>query len=736
MIVRTIILLLAGLTGFQPAPAQDRALKEDSLKNLLKGNLSDSVRIRILNNLSFTFRTKDFIQSRNYGKEALALSKKTGNLQAEGNTHTRLGLAYFYHGDFDSSDYHYQEALKIALQIKDTSLQGNALNHMGNLKKNRGEMRQAKKLLEESNKLFTLIKDTAGMAMTLMNLGSTVNKMGMFEASIDYYLRASELQKQRKDWSSYARTLNGIGNTYHEMKNFKTALEFYEKAVEYFIKTEEPMGECVALSNMGNACTYLNEDVRAEQLYLQSLEIAKKIKSNNRIGAAYLNLGSIYRKLKRFAESETYFVNAEKILIDKGTKNELAILYMNMGSLYGDIGNRQKAIKYLHLGSRLTKEVGDPSIIIDLYKAGAEIHKTIKNYDSSVFYLEKLIHLRDSLYTRETTETVSRMQADFDLESKNRELSFLEKEKELRDSTIKKQKSFIFILVACSLVFVSLIGVSFFLYRKAKKTNQRLEQANSMIEERGRAIADSIVYAKRIQEALLPSPNELGKVFPSGFGIYRPKDNISGDFYWFMEKGEWSFLAVADCTGHGVPGAMMSVLGSDKLTHAVKEAHITEPGKILDYTNAGVKNSLKQTDESGSLRDGMDIALVAYSKTKNQLFFAGANRPLFLIRKRELQTFQPDKSPVGGHTPHDFKFSTLEIPVEPGDKIYLYTDGIPDQFGGRDGKKFMSKRLKEGLVQTAHLPMWEQEKAFLKIFDAWKGDLEQVDDILMIGISL
>ena len=215
-----------------------------------------------------------------------------------------------------------------------------------------------------------------------------------------------------------------------------------------------------------------------------------------------------------------------------------------------------------------------------------------------------------------------------------------------------------------------------------------------------------------------------------------PKDVVSGDFYWFNELNENLYFAVADCTGHGVPGAFMSMISIDKLNQSLIDKKIDLPSKILSNVNNSIKNALKQNNVHAGSKDGMDIALCSYDKRSMTLNYAGANRPVWIIRNNDLIEQKPDKLSIAGYTEYDQQYTNRSIQLEKGDSVYVFTDGIVDQFGGPDGKKFMSKRLKELLIEINKKPMAEQELVLKGAIENWQGKLEQIDDILVLGMKI
>lgn len=274
---------------------------------------------------------------------------------------------------------------------------------------------------------------------------------------------------------------------------------------------------------------------------------------------------------------------------------------------------------------------------------------------------------------------------------------------------------------------------------KVEQFNQEIVEQKAIIETKNRDITDSIKYAKNIQEALLPSLQILKKALPESFVLYMPKDIVSGDFYWFANKGGKYFFASVDCTGHGVPGAFMSIIGNSLLNEIVTEQHIYKPGEILDHLHAGVKEALNQNKGEFERRDGMDIALCAYNPQTNELEYAGANRPLWLFRNNanEMEIIKANKFPIGGLELEESRtFTNHLMQVSSGDTIYVFSDGYADQFGGGTGKKFMVKNMQKLIAQIKSLPMNEQYSRLQNEFLNWRGEFEQVDDVLVIGARI
>ncbi|HBS88361.1 MAG: hypothetical protein A2W91_17410 [Bacteroidetes bacterium GWF2_38_335] len=267
--------------------------------------------------------------------------------------------------------------------------------------------------------------------------------------------------------------------------------------------------------------------------------------------------------------------------------------------------------------------------------------------------------------------------------------------------------------------------------------NSRLETAYEKIEIQNKHITDSIRYAKRIQTAILPPDQLIKKLLPDSFILYKPKDIVSGDFYWIAQKEGRVLFSAVDCTGHGVPGAFMSIVGNDQLAYIVNVKEILSPGQILDELNVGVTNSMRREAVNSGIKDGMDIALCSVDFENRKCQFAGAYNPLYLVRNNELIEFKGDKSPIGSHEPQDAKnYTNYDIDLISGDTLYIFSDGYADQFGGPLNKKIMYKRFRQMLLEVQDHPMEDQKTLLEKGLFDWMGINEQVDDILVIGVKI
>ena len=351
--------------------------------------------------------------------------------------------------------------------------------------------------------------------------------------------------------------------------------------------------------------------------------------------------------------------------------------------------------------------------------------------------------VNDSINNRSAIEKNSREELQGAFEEKMKTIKTEEdKRKAIAEEKEHHQKIVRNILMGGFVIAIILLIIAFRSYIAKKKANviiskqkEEVEAQKEKIEVFNKEITDSINYAKIIQRSILPDSKEIMKVFPQSFGLYKPKSVVSGDVYWFAKKNNIAMVAAVDCTGHGVPGAMMSMVAVEKLNDAIANSRI-HPSEILSHLNRSVKTSLRQKESGSGSQDGMDIALCCFDLQKNILQFAGAQRPLWIIRNNELTEYRSTKVSIGGSTSDSQEFISHEIQLQEGDSIYIFSDGFADQFGGEKGKKMMTKNMKDLLLSIQNISMTEQEHILNEKLMEWQGEYEQVDDILVIGIKI
>lgn len=585
----------------------------------------------------------------------------------------------------------------------------------------------------------------------------------------NYALRMTEVTKSKKDKIFF---LGLLGDAHFKLSNYSEALEANFDACKLCEEIGDNFELAHAYNSIGSIYRVSNKLDEAKDYFEKSIKLRHATGDSVGLASSYNNIGIIYMMTAKYDTGMTYWGNSLDIKLAIGDSVGAATTMNNMAMYYRDIGETEKALDYFHRVLKIKKRVNDNSSISMAYLNLGELYdqkgKTTKGeqyyltalesaelsknkqliswvnfmlaehyYNANKFklaYDHYVTHdnLQDTIFNEETAKNLEVVETRYENEKNAIQIKNLEKDKKLQD---EKQE---LILVSAGTGILALLIIIVIVtknYRQKKKDNYIISEQKAMVEEKNREITDSITYARRLQEAILP-PNHLFKEYlPDSFVLFKPKDVVSGDFYWLETIGDNIIFAVADCTGHGVPGAMVSVVCSNALNRTVKEFNITEPAKILDKTRELVVATFEKSTED--VKDGMDIALCSLNKKSNELNYAGAHNPLWILRNdtQEIEEIKADKQPIGVY--HDFTpYQNHKLILNKGDYIFLFSDGYADQFGGDKGKKLKYKPFKDLLIQTSSKPLTEQKKILSDMFELWRGEMEQVDDVCIIGVRI
>ncbi|MES2285198.1 MAG: tetratricopeptide repeat protein [Bacteroidota bacterium] len=592
------------------------------------------------------------------------------------------------------------------------------------------------------------------------SLGKSHNKFGDlyllkgdYGAASDHFFKALKIYEHLKNNEAIAKCYNSIGKIYLSQKNNNDALIYFNKSLLINQKLNIKEGLSTNYTHIGIIYNKLKKYEDAIQSFKSSLKIQMETGNKKNMAANYGNMGISYSLSGKPLHAIESIEKGIKIAEEVGNKKYLANLCGNLGALYAQGNKLDKAIVSFQKALKYAKEVGYKDQIQSLYNNISAIYQETNDFQKSFEYAQLSLSLTDSINSESNYRQANELTSKYESETKELAINNLEKDKALSKEKFESEKNFKIYLLIFSLFIGSFAFVLFRGNVQKRKANIALSFAYEEIELKNKDISDSINYSKRIQDASL-APKELKyKLFPDAFVLFKPKDIVSGDFYWFAEKNGKKLIASCDCTGHGVPGALMSMIGNNILNQIVNEKGITSPDEILNHLHKEVRKALKQ-EEHDATRDGMDIALISFN-SETEIEYAGAQRPLWILKKLEngekrteptmnytssefeLSEIKPDKFSIGGHQSEiERKFTKHKILLSKGDCIYIFSDGFVDQFGGKEGKKFMSKRFKDLLLANYSTRMLEQENTLIKTFETWKGSREQVDDLLVIGIRI
>tara|TARA_B100000809_G_C15139882_1_gene532630 strand:- start:1094 stop:3115 length:2022 start_codon:yes stop_codon:yes gene_type:complete len=570
-------------------------------------------------------------------------------------------------------------------------------------------------------------------AGSLNNLGLYYEyQEGNTSKALEFYLKALKLFEKLEDKNGEAMLLNRIGSVYTEQDDKEKGLEYYKKSLVIYHDLNEGKEISNPLNNLGLYYQEVGDYPQALEYFKKSLKIDEINQNMQGIAISLSNIGRVYMAQKKYKKALIPFINGLNVFEKIQDKNGIALVSSNIGQVYFVEGDYSTAFVNAKRSFDIGKEIGalnrmgaSALLLSDIYEKQNKPKEALEMYKIS-------IQTRDSLLNESTRSDAIKQQSKYEYD----------KQKAVDDAFYDKQQhkqKVIIYAVGFSLTLV--VAFLIFVFSRLQITRKQkliIEGTHKELSEKNGEILDSITYAKRIQNAILPTDSFVKEHLKESFVLYKPKDIVAGDFYWMKTVGESDetiLFAAADCTGHGVPGAMVSMVCNNALNRSIKEYDLTDPGNILDKTQEIVTEEFSAGfgDTGDYVRDGMDIALCAI--TKSQLKYAGANNSLWLLRNEELIIIKANKQPIGRFRSTE-PFTTHSFDLQRNDTIYIFSDGYVDQFGGEKGKKFMVKAFKDLILSIQSQTMEQQKESLLAAFRDWKGDIEQVDDVCVIGVRV
>lgn len=537
----------------------------------------------------------------------------------------------------------------------------------------------------EAMEIFRSTGDKKGESDCLNTIGSVYNYLGDHESRLACNLRTLQLRQEAGDKNGEIGSLNNIGDTHIKLGNFSKALDYFNQclAIEHISERHKT----IVLHNIGETYFYMKHYVEAEPYFRKGIELSHKTNYKGITCVGHIFLAEIKIQDGAYDEAMGYLKTAMDIAMEINARDDMVAIYKNMAEIFEKKNNLNEAFRYFKLYHETKEDNYNETKI-----------REIKNLQFQ-YQLKEL---------REETQTE-------------------------RDKNLQLQKAF-----------------------------EQIEIQKNEIAQKNLALTDSIGYAKRLQESIFPIDTIRKELFPQSFVLFKPKDIVSGDFYWYTQKNGRKLIAVVDCTGHGVPAALLSMLGNVFLDEIVNEQGITQPSEVLSALRFKMIHLFRQKGTVGETQDGMDIALLSFDEKNCFVEFAGANSPLRIVRKHPplaetavgsdaiklpaatapdiyrnvLIKVPPTKRHIGYFMGKGLPFENQKIPFQKGDTFYIVSDGFADQFGGHKGKKFRSMQLEEKLLAISPLSMEEQKNKLEQTFNEWKGDLYQVDDVLVMGVRM
>lgn len=634
------------------------------------------------------------LANENLKKESLSSSEKKVFKKALSLGYNSLGIIFYNKGDYDKAINYYSRSLKIREEIGDKK----------------------------------------GIAATLNNFGIVYQDQGDYAKAIEYYTRSLKTNEEIGDKNGEANTLSNIGRIYREQGDLEKALDYQTHSLKLRQTIGDKRGIAIAYSNIGSIYSDQGDKIKAMESFNNSLKFSEEVGDKSKTALALANIGFVFKNQQDDLKALENLTRSLKMFEEMEDKKWEAALLNFIGDIYKNKSDIDKAIGCYKKALTIGQAAGLVSTTKEASLSLSNSYKIKGDYKEALQMHELYIKMRDSILSENSQKAIMKQEIKYTYD-KQKALDAKENEKQKEVSAEKEQKQTIAIYgITGSLILVLVFALFVFnRWRFTRKQNKIIEEQKNLVEGKQKEILSSITYAKRLQEAILPPDHYMKTYLPASFIFYKPKDIVAGDFYWMERRGDVLFVAAADCTGHGVPGAMVSVVCSNALNRAVLELGITEPGKILDKTRELVLETFSRSDKD--VKDGMDISLATINTNTKEIKWSGANNPLWYISNGELIEVKANKQAIG-KTDNPLPFTTHSFQLNKGDSFYLSTDGYADQFGGVKGKKLKKKALKQMLLQNSLLSPAQQKEKLESSFNNWMGPHEQIDDVCMIGVKI
>ena len=750
---------------------------DEALRNLLRASLTypkygDKINeARILRTIAEKYFNMGIYRKAAQFSEQEFLLYNEQNLNEMASAAEMAGRSYYYLPVDSLASGWFSTAASYYEKEADTTGFLRCTEKLGSLYIQLGMYDQALKKYQEVLKVLLIKKDYSNIALTYNQLGFLMFKKNDLNAALTCFRMSAEFSEKggindfflTDVWSNIAICQQNLGNQKEMLSSFEAALQH--------AKESGRVDEAARIERILATIYFQKEDnYHAEVYCLSCIESAKASGNLETLQLCYKDYSSVLESGNDFVKALEYYekhlnlrdsLNYESRLSEKATADRIAVFEATEERLRRELAKEE--IEGLELKTLKAESARSRNEVMLLQKQ-QELDRSEKDRLEQSLALEQQKNAvrenEQKVKTLEHQREIQQLQIErkdrdsliLQEQNRNLEQEKIQKETELKNEKLKRQLAMgigsLMVLVAVIILYglISTRKKNQKLAeskRQIEKINADLENTNAevlkqkdIIEQKNQSITDSIQYASRIQTAVLPPINFLGEWGLNNFILFKPKDIVSGDFYWGVKKNEKIIVAAGDCTGHGVPGAFMSMLGHAFLDEILNTMAVENAATILNNLRDEIINTLRQKGTAGETRDGMDISLCILDMNAGKLDYAGANNPLYIIRDGKIIKYQADRMPIGIHFISFTPFTNQIIKVNKGDFLYLFTDGYADQFGGPNGRKFMYKPFQNLLLKIHNKPMDLQKDLLDKTFEEWKGDHEQVDDVLVIGIHI
>lgn len=733
--------------------------KLDSLKLELNKSKTDTALVNTLIHLSREFYISSaYDSSAHYAQEALSLSEKIQHVQGIIKSYARLGQIEFAQKNYFQALENQKNALRFAQKINDSVPAADALYSIGACYEYSGQYVPAVENLNKAAELYIALKDNNYLGNTYLSIGGVYLLMENYNLSLDYYFKARDLAEEIKNDEILSGALNNIGEVYRKRKEYEKALSYYMKIFHSYVQSGDQTKIATVYTNVGSTYAMLGNYSFALSNLFKALRIWEAEKYPGFVAECNYEIGNAYFLQKKYDIALSYYQKSRYQYEQINDRQHTAQSDKSIAEAYLGIGNKARAAKYAEKSFNTALSMQLPDLLMQSSRILYEACDKQNNCMDALGYFKNYSDIKDSVYSTENSKKFALLEMNHELEKK-RQIALLEQEKKdaLTAEEIKRHKLMRNISFGGFMVFLLFSGYAYYNFRQKHKAHLllnrqkseietqkiQIEKQHDILEEKHIQITDSINYAARIQKGMLLREENLQKNFPfQSFILYRPKDIVSGDFYFFAQVKKRYVIAAADCTGHGVPGGFLSMMGNSVLNEIVNKNQITDPGEILERLHHTMGLSLNQRQEGlFSSADGMDISLCTIDTEACEIAFAGAMNPLFFIISGTAEILKGDKISIAGKLPKNLPangklFTTIKIPFQKNMMLYLASDGYMDQHGSAARRRLGSAAFKKIIEDIWLFSVEKQKEALEKNLNNWMGNYAQTDDILVVGIKI
>jgi tetratricopeptide (TPR) repeat protein/serine phosphatase RsbU (regulator of sigma subunit) len=711
-------------------------------------------------------------------QKALAIFERIGDQQGIADCYNNIGNIHADQGWYDEALESYQKALTILERIGDQQGIASSYNLIGIIHYAQGRYAKTLEAFQKALAIRERIGDQQGIAGSYNNIGVIHKTQGRYAEALEALQKALTIFERIGDQQRIADCYNNIGTIHADQGRYAEALEAYQKALTILERIGYQQGIANCYNNIGNIHVKQERYADALEAYQKALAIQERIGDQQGIATLYNNIGVTNLAQGRYAEALESYQKALAIRERIGDQRGMASSYNNIGNIHRVQGRYTKALETYQKALAIAQSLGLQDDLDEIYLNLAQTDSALAASGQNHLWKSAYLHHRlyaaykDSVLNEESIRKQAQLESQYEYDKKTTLLKAeQEKERALATAQLRQRETQRNLsLLALGIALIGLITFAI-LYRKIrqqrdliqkqsdeiqrknlaleqynaelKSTNQALEESNRIIQqqaetllEKNEEILDSIRYAERIQRAILPSAEKWQRLLPQSFLLYKPRDIVAGDFYWLEETERYIFLGVADATGHGVPGAFVSIVCANALHKAVLEEGLESPAEILWRVREVVVSQLTQAGEK--VKDGMDIGLIRFAKgDRSRAVFAGANRPLWIVSAEGLLEVAGTRQPIGYvEEPKAFEEVELMLGSRTPAMVYAFTDGIVDQMGGPKGRKLLPKGMRDWLSGLWSQPVAEQAESLTALFETWRGDHHQMDDVTIVGVRI